>query len=549
LNGRSKRSRSIGQVRGAAPITRTTAGQRVLRRSERWVGVSPWGTLARMPTEGASSTPASETSEGEDRAHVRILGVMVSLVVLALWIGPIRSSLWLDEFGTWWVVKDGLRDAVDRAYGFQGQSPLYYLIVWAVRTMGGNSEIVLRLPSLAATAGSCVLLYRLVRHLVGQEAARMSVLVFAATGVVAFEASEARPYAVATFALIAATYALVRWLDGSTWRQGIAYVGLAVLVVWVHYMFALALVSHAAYAVTRVRRGQTRVALVHLGAAAGLIAAGVVPLALQIASLWDRRGSLSVVYEAGIPTMLLVLIPAVVSGGLLLGVILARTQGKVTLSVQESRPSSLILLASWLLIPTIALFAISDLTSITLLSPRYFASVTPAGAALAGWAIASIEPAAARLTVAALLAILSLLAYGGYLKNGEDWRDAAAFERAHANADTIVLLHPGLIESAQLDWFEDPERLSYLTSVVSYYPMIGRVSLMPHSLDDPGAHEYLEGLVTSDLADVDRFLFITRYADLPYKDWLDGRLGPEGFTSRVLDRSGVIFVVEFTRSG
>jgi hypothetical protein len=78
--------------------------------------------------------------------------------------------------------------------------------------------------------------------------------------------------------------------------------------------------------------------------------------------------------------------------------------------------------------------------------------------------------------------------------------------------------------------------------------MVGRVTLMPHALDEPGVHGYLEGLVTSELADVDRFLFITRYADLPYKDWLDGRLGPEGFSSRVLGRFGVIAVVEFSRS-
>ena len=502
-----------------------------------------------MRAEGPTPTPAAEAPDGEGRDHVRIVGILVGFVVLLLWVVPIRSSLWLDELGTWWVVKDGLGDAVDRAYRFQGQSPLYYLIVWFSRSVGGSSEVVLRLPSLAATVGSALLLYRLVRRLVGREAARMSVLVFAVTGLVAFEASEARPYAIATFALVAATYALVIWLDEAGWRRGLTYVVLAVVVVWVHYIFALALVSHAVYASVRVRRGQTRLAPRHLAVAAGMIAAGLVPLALQIASLWDRRGSLAIPYETGIQTMLLILVPAVLSGGALLGILLARTQGRVSLSLPDARPSSLLLFATWLLIPTVALFAISDLTPVTLLSPRYFASVTPAGAALAGWAIASIQPAAARRIVAAVLAILGLFAYGGDLKNGENWRDAAAYERTHADPNTIVLLHPGLIESAQLDWFQDPERSSYLASVVSYYPMVGHVTLMPHALNDPGAHEYLEQLVTSALAGSDRFLFITRYPNLPYKDWLDGRLGPAGFTSRVVDRSGVISVVEFSRSG
>jgi hypothetical protein len=268
---------------------------------------------------------------------------------------------------------------------------------------------------------------------------------------------------------------------------------------------------------------------------------------LQIASLWDRRGSLSIPNAVVISSLLVVLVPPAVAGALLLGVLLARSQGPVSISMPEAQGSSLVLFVSWLLIPSFALFAISALTSITLMAPRYFASVTPAVAALAGWAIASVQPASARRFVAAILALLSVLGFGGSLKNGEDWRGAAAFERANADAGTIVLLHPGLIESAQLEWFDDPERLSYMTAVTSYYPMVGRVTLLPHALDEPGVHGYVEDLVTSQLDGADRFLFITRYPDLPYKDWLDGRLEPDGFTSRVLGQFGVISVVEYRR--
>jgi mannosyltransferase len=501
-----------------------------------------------MPTEDASPAHASATSDGDDRAHLALLGSIGVLVVLRLWLVPLTSSLWVDELGTWWVVKDGIGETARRAYTFQGQSPLYYVIVWLAKAVGGTSEMALRAPSLAATAGSAILLHRLVCRLISREAARMSVLVFVSTGLVAFEASEARPYAIATFALVASTYVLMRWLDESGWWRGVVYVVLAVTAVWAHYLFLLALGSHAVYALARVRRGQTKVTVGRLAAAAGLVVAGLVPMALQVASLWDRRGSLSIPTDPKISTVLLILVPAVVSGGVFLGVVLARMQGRVWLSLPQAVPSSLLLLVSWLLIPSIALFAISDLTSVTLLSSRYFASVTPAGAALAGWAIASIEPAAARRIVATLLAILSLLAYGGYLKNGEDWRDAAGFERANADPGTVVLLQPGLIESEQLDWFDDPERSSYLMAVDSYYPLEGRVTLLPLSLADPGAHEYLDGLVTTELAGAARFLYVTRNPALPYRDWLDGRLGPLGFESRVLGQFGVVSVVEFRTS-
>ena len=57
-----------------------------------------------MPTEGATEPPASETSEGEERSHVRILGLILAVVVLRLWLVPLPSSLWLDELLTWWVI-------------------------------------------------------------------------------------------------------------------------------------------------------------------------------------------------------------------------------------------------------------------------------------------------------------------------------------------------------------------------------------------------------------------------------------------------------------
>jgi hypothetical protein len=65
---------------------------------------------------------------------------------------------------------------------------------------------------------------------------------------------------------------------------------------------------------------------------------------------------------------------------------------------------------------------------------------------------------------------------------------------------------------------------------------------------DDRSRDYLEGLVTGRLAGVDRFLLVTRYPQVPFRDWLDGRLRPEGYTSRVIGTFGVIQVIEFSRS-
>ncbi len=481
--------------------------------------------------------------------HIRWLLIVTAVVIGALWLVPLSSSLWLDELGTWWVVKDGLGDAVHRALTFHGQSPLYYSIVWTARTVGGNSEVVLRLPSLIATAVSVVLLYRLARTLIGREAAWFSVLVFAATQSVAFEASEARPYALATLAVIASTYALVRWLDdgGRRWSLALVYALLAVTVVWMHYLYALVLVPQALYAFIRRRRGETEVSVRRLVAVAVIVTAGIVPLAIQLASLWDRRSSLSIPGDASAVGFAMVLAPSILIVSVLLGALLARMSDRVRIEPAPARSSTLVLLGSWLLFPVVTLYLVTALTPVDFLAPRYMASVGPAIALFGGWVIASLEPAATRRIIAVVLAIASVLAFGSTLKNGEDWRGAAAFERAHADPGTIVLLHPALVESAQLDWFSDPEKRSYLLSVQSYYPMEGDVVPMPYMLDDR-SRDYLEGLVTRRLAGVDRFLLVTRYPQVPFRDWLDGRLRPEGYTSKVIGTFGVIQVTEFSRS-
>ena len=232
----------------------------------------------------------------------------------------------------------------------------------------------------------------------------------------------------------------------------------------------------------------------------------------------------------------------------LLGALLARMSDRVRIAPAPARPSTFVLLASWLLFPVVTLYLVTALTPVDFLAPRYFASVGPAIALFAGWGSRRWSPAAARRLVAVVLAIASVLAFSSRLEERGGLAGSGSVRaREHADPGTIVLLHPALVESAQLDWFSDPEKRSYLLSVQSYYPMEGDVVPMPYILDD-GSRDYLEGLVTGQLAGVDRFLLVTRYPQVPFRDWLDGRLTPEGYTSRVIGTFGVIQVIEFSRS-
>jgi hypothetical protein len=193
------------------------------------------------------------------------------------------------------------------------------------------------------------------------------------------------------------------------------------------------------------------------------------------------------------------------------------------------------------------LLAISALTPVDFLQSRYAFSAAPALAILGGWAIACITPAAARRIVAALFAILAAASFVTRFRGDEDWRGATAVVRQVATPDTVILGHPGFIESQQIDWLTEPEERSYLLAPFTAYPIPGDVIAMPLRLDVPGAVEYLTGVVDDRLRDEDRFLLVTRDPSVPFQEWLDGRLGDEGWTWRSLGTFGTIEVFEFTK--
>ena len=83
---------------------------------------------------GSLQIPAGASHVGEAGRSERqwIIGAG-AIVVIQLWLGLIATSFWLDETGTWWIIKDGAAEAVRRSLSWSGQSPLFYLIAWSSR--------------------------------------------------------------------------------------------------------------------------------------------------------------------------------------------------------------------------------------------------------------------------------------------------------------------------------------------------------------------------------------------------------------------------------
>jgi mannosyltransferase len=503
-------------------------------------------SISEAPTERDTPASAGKASVPGDS---RFMWAIIVVAGVSLWLNPMFSSLWLDETVTWWVVKDGFGDMVHRAVTYQ-QSPLYYVFAWIARVVGGNAEFVLRLPSLLLATGAAFLFYRLVRHLVDAETGRLAVLAFVASPWIAFAAGDARPYALALLLSVASAYTLIRWLDRARFRDGIVHGLCVILTIWAHYLFAPTILAFWLYAALRVRRGTSKISWGQAVGVAAIIVAGISPLIAQMMSLWGRRGLLSIPATPSADAFFSFLLPPLTIGAIALGGFVAfGLTRRIAIRSVTPRPLTLALGVLWAVTTPLLFYAMAVFTSVDFLSKRYSVGAVPGVALVVGWGVSRLDPVKNRNVVALVVALFSVLAFGGSIKTGEDWREAVAYINRTATPQMVVLVHPGLIESSDVDWFDDTERRDYLLSPFSRYPLVGREVLLPYTSSVPGAQAYLND-VASSLEDSSRVILLTQAEDYDalFKDWFDGRLEQAGLRSTVLAQFGVLQVIEYSKT-
>jgi hypothetical protein len=232
------------------------------------------------------------------------------------------------------------------------------------------------------------------------------------------------------------------------------------------------------------------------------------------------------------------------AAGLVLGVVVAALNSHLDVRSASASRHGLILAVSWWLVPPTVLYLAAQLPFVSVLTPGYARSALPGMALALGWLIGRLDPDTARRIVVTIVVIVSMLLSGGRWHGSEDWRGAALAVNRLASPATPVLVHTAYTQSRYLQLFDDPEQRSFLLSPLSRYPFEGRIILMPYLLSEQ-TERYLQALSERVLTDARRFILVTRYPIVPYREWLDGRLKPHGFSSRVIGFFGQVEVVFF----
>lgn len=407
--------------------------------------------------------------------NLRIGFLLLSVIVVARL--PIDGSLWLDEALTAWITRDSLEDTSARAVAFQGQSPLYFIMVWCIQTLFGSSEAVLRALSLAATVGSLRLLYVLGRRSGGESLGWLSCILLLSLDPVQVAAVSARPYALALFFSLTSVWALFRWEEDGRYRYSVLYLGCFLTSVYLQYLFVCMLAVHALHLLLffRTQKVQLSSALSELC----LVAATLAPAYLHMQELSQRRELLHFVPLPTWGALIEALFPPEILIPALLALILAYvTAVNRTVSWEKESSRNTIWVAFWAVFPPLLFYVLSSTVGISIFLERYFLFYTPAIALLtAGCLLIWSDTRTRAICVVGLIALLCIRQMDRRWMT-EDWRGAARIVTEGGDTAPLVV-YPGLAESRDLQWLQDEGKQEYLLSPLLYYQVRNPAAVLP----------------------------------------------------------------------
>ena len=422
------------------------------------------------------AAPRSRDAENSERLLIIAVGAMV---VIQLWFGLIASSLWLDETGTWWIVKDGPVEAMHRAFSWSGQSPFFYLVAWASSRIFGLNEIALRIPSVLAMSGAIYFLFRIGERIFDRATAAVVAFVFLC--VASFYAIDARPYALALLCLTVSVWALLRWVDTNRPFDAIVYVVAGASLVYAHCIMSLGLGAAVIYGVAATWNQRRRLAwLVVMEIVTGLLCAPLVP---QLKLFYATRSAHTF---TGLPTsgdLLDGFIPCSLAGALVLLVWLVMSFRRDAAIAGRCTRLAALLIGAWALFAPLFLFLLPVATDLRLFVDRYYSSALPGQALLLGGLISSIRVRGVRNALLLILGAASILVQGRISVNShgrEDWRAAMQFVKHEAQAAPVLLVSP-FAEGTDFKALRDPKIHDILFSPELVYGEPATSVRLPHA--------------------------------------------------------------------
>jgi len=439
-----------------------------------------------------------------DSALHRRTFILVCLAILLLEVfvlrAPLQASLWLDETLSVWVAAGSIEQVIDRAIAYQGQSPLYFLIVHDILGLTRN-DVMLRVPSILALIVAGGVFYRIVRRWFQPEVCLLGVALLFSVDHLLVAGMSVRPYGFALLTALSATLVLLRVVESEySFARLLLWTTLMVFTFYFHYLFAGIGVVHLVFIAYRWRTlaEETRRSFVVV-TALGIV--GALPGLGQILSLAGRAPALSFAVAPGLAQLAHSIVPLELAIFVGLGLVFARISGPYRIQREQLRTPrrNLMPLLVWLSGAPLFFFIHAHVAGHSMYVDRWFLWVAPASCVALSAIVAAIDSPRARfVTIAATLGFM-ILREAERVWHVEDWRGAAAIVRAMP-PDEPLLFFSGLVELEDPAVITDPNKYSYLMAPLSAYCVVRPALLISTNPRDRDFEAYRAGTLEPTIA-------------------------------------------------
>lgn len=176
---------------------------------------------------------------------------LLTLILIAFALRLTRlnaQSLWYDEGVTWLLASYQSLLGLIQWTAADIQPPLYYLVMWLVRPMFGDSEYGLRFPSVIFNILTMSVIYCLAQRLFANRlTAILAIILTTLSPGMVYYSQEARMYTLLILAATLSSYLLLRTLDGHRPAK-FGYIFVTTAALYTHYFALFLLLTHLLYA-------------------------------------------------------------------------------------------------------------------------------------------------------------------------------------------------------------------------------------------------------------------------------------------------------------
>lgn len=527
-----RKQRTVLEARG-----RSSARFIVLQSKSQVMASTSLDVVAASPEARVASRPRSD-------AWLAGAYGLALLACFSIWFLAVRAPLWTDETLSYWQIAGGFKQIWARS--IQGNSfAAYAYILWFTKTVFGDKEIVLRIPSILAMLAAVYVFYRCARELFDWDVSLIATMVFVLPRGIAFAAIDVRPYAFALLVTNLTIFLFLRWIKTKRVVYAALFGTASAGIFYFHYLFASILAALAVYYLL-TRRSSLRADLRQIGVALGCFAIFLLPVLPRLKYIYQTRATHSFAAAPQWTSVFQVLHPGTGQLLVLVGVILLAAVARRFVTFNCEVLSKLLLCASLALVPILCLYAISVSSSVHVFIPRYLLVAMPGIALCWGWLCSSIDSRAFRgFFCFAFVTLCVLQAYASPFsrKHEESWKAALAFADANAAADHAPLLMCSPLVEADFQPMPAVASESVLYSPLSYYKVNAPVVPLPRTLNAETERQVRQFLRKA-AEEHTRFLVLVPWPSLRIVDLLT-YYSQSTYSYRVLGKFDEIWVVEF----